>query len=230
MTPGGWAAARIGLGPNGSRVFRRKRFMLFLGLVDEVLATRGTCRIVDIGGEAAYWSDVADLIGARSCHVTLVNLTSAGVDNAQFSSIAGDARDLAALGDMSFDLVHSNSVIEHVGRWQDMLAMAREVRRLAPGYYVQTPNFWFPIEPHCSTAFFHWMPVPVRISMLMRKPRGIWGMAPDVTTAMGQIQSNDLLDFRQMSTLFPDATIQRERVAGLAKSLIAIRRPGGRGG
>jgi hypothetical protein len=124
---------------------------------------------------------------------------------------------------MSFDLVHSNSVIEHVGRWDDMKAMAQEVRRLAPSYFVQTPYFWFPIEPHCSTAFFHWVPEPMRVSMLLRRPRWHWGQAPDVDTAMHLIESAVLIDHRMLNALFPDATIHRERFLGLTKSLIAVR-------
>jgi hypothetical protein len=114
-------------------------------------------------------------------------------------------------------------VIEHVGSWHDMKAMAQEVRRLAPCYFVQTPYFWFPVEPHNSTLFFHWMPESTRVSLLMRRPRGRWGKAPDVDTAMRQIQSATLLDFRMLATLFPDATIHRERILGLTKSLVAIR-------
>jgi hypothetical protein len=59
--------------------------------------------------------------------------------------------------------------------------------------------------------------------MLMRRPRGHWGRAPDIDTAMRQIQSAVLLDNRMLATLFPDATIYRERFLGLAKSLIAVR-------
>ncbi len=207
-----------------SRAFRRRRFELFLSLVDQVLSHQDTCRILDIGGEPEYWANVADLLGRRHWHVTLLNLTAHPVtDEMRFASVAGDARNLRSFADMSFDLVHSNSVIEHVGRWDDMQAMAREVRRLAPGYFVQTPYFWFPIEPHCSTAFFHWLPESVRVFMLMRRPRGHWGQAPDVETAMRQIQSAALLDCRMLATLFPDATIHRERFFGLTKSLVAVR-------
>jgi hypothetical protein len=103
--------------------------------------------------------------------------------------------------------------------------MARETRRIAPFYFVQTPNFWFPVEPHCSTLFFHWMPVPVRASMLMRRPRGNWGKAPDLPTAMRQIQSNSLLDRRMIAALFPDATIRSEQFLGITKSWIAIGTP-----
>jgi SAM-dependent methyltransferase len=208
------------------RGFRRRRFALFLELIDEVLLRRNACRILDIGGEPGYWAAVRDLLGPRHWHVTLLNQVEYPVEEGQFASLVGDARDLSSFSDMSFDLVHSNSVIEHVGRWPDMRAMAGEVRRLAPGYFVQTPYFWFPVEPHCSTAFFHWMPESTRVSMLMRRPRGVWGQAPDLETAMRQIQSAVLLDYRMFATLFPDASIHRERFFGLTKSLIAVRHGG----
>ena len=195
----------------------------FLSLIDQALLHQDTCRIFDIGGEPQYWANVADMLGQRQWHVTLLNQVAYSVDEARFASLVGDARELGSFTDMSFDVVHSNSVIEHVGCWHDMQAMAREVRRLAPSYFVQTPYFWFPIEPHCATAFFHWLPKSVRISMLMRRPRWHWGQAPDVETAMRLIQSAVLLDYRMLATLFPDATIHRERFLGLTKSLIAVR-------
>jgi Methyltransferase domain len=219
----GWPAPGLTDWEARSRAFRRRRFALFLSLIDKVLSARATCRILDIGGEPQYWALVADLLGQRPIHVTLLNQAAYVEDGITFVSVVGDARDLALFADRSFDLVHSNSVIEHVGRWDDMKAMAHEVRRLAPSYFVQTPYFWFPIEPHCSTAFFHWLPESMRVSMLMRRPRGHWGKAPDVETAMRQIQSAVLLDRRMFATLFPDAIVHRERFLGVTKSLIAVR-------
>jgi hypothetical protein len=208
---------------DGSRLFRRWRFQACLDLIDRVLKDRALCRIIDIGGEPKYWADVADLIGSRPVHITVLNQIEVKMEEPRFAGVVGDARDLSAFADGSFDLAHSNSVIEHVGGWDDMAAMAREVRRIAPFYFVQTPNFWFPVEAHCSTLFFHWMPVPIRVSMLMRRPRGNWGQAPDLPTAMRQIQSNSLLDRRMLATLFPDATIRGEKFLGIAKSWMAIR-------
>jgi hypothetical protein len=57
----------------------------------------------------------------------------------------------------------------------------------------------FPIEPHSATALFHWLPESVRLSMLMRRPRGHWGQAPDVDTAMRQIHGIILLDCPMLS-------------------------------
>lgn len=218
---------RFGVDESGSQVFRRRRFQLFLDLMDDVLRYRETCRIIDIGGEPRYWTKVTDMVGNRCFTVTLLNQVAYPIEDARFTAVIGDARDMSAWPDMSFDIVHSNSVIEHVGLWPDMVAMALEVRRLAPYYFVQTPYYWFPVEPHCSTAFFHWLPESIRVTMLMRRPRGVWGQAPDVDTAMRHIHSAILLDQRMYATLFPDAEIRREYVAGLTKSLIAIRRSRG---
>jgi hypothetical protein len=219
----GWNRIRLVDKEARSRAFRRRRFKLFLNLTDKLISATGTCRILDIGGEPHYWTAVADLLGDRNVHITLLNRTTFPIEGAFIESLSGDARDLPSIADMSFDLIHSNSVIEHVGRWQDMQAMAREIRRIAPSYFVQTPYFWFPIEPHNSTAFFHWLPEPLRVSMLMRRPRWHWGQASDVDTAMMQVQSATLLDQRMFSALFPDATIYHERYLGLTKSLIAVR-------
>ena len=218
-------ARPLGMDASGSRVLRRRRFQIFLDLVDRCVAKKGSCRIIDIGGEAGYWDAVNDLVADRPIHVTMVNRKQVEIHDDRFQSAVGDARGLTSMASMSFDVVHSNSVIEHVGRWQDMLAMAEEVRRLAPAYFVQTPYFWFPIEPHASSLFFHWLPEPLRASMLMRRTRGHWQQAADVSAAVTTLQDASLLDGRMLAALFPDAVIHRERFCGFTKSLMAVRTP-----
>src|SRR3546814_12299335 len=80
--------------------------------------------------------------------------------------------DLSEYADNSFDIVHSNSVIEHVGRWEQMKMMAAEVRRLAPVCYLQTPDFAFPLEPHFRTVAFHWLPEQARAALIQRRGFG----------------------------------------------------------
>lgn len=204
---------------NNWRVRRHERFMR---LVDAVVAEKGRCRILDVGGTVGFWGALEDVWEGRPVSVTLVNLEAEAVPDARFESFAGDARALP-FADHSFDVVHSNSVIEHVGRWKDMQAMAGEVRRLARHYFVQTPHFWFPVEPHFRFPLFHWLPEPVRVAIVRRMACGFFPRAETLDDAMRFVEDSVLLTQTQMAALFPDALIERERVALLTKSLIAIR-------
>ena len=126
--------------------------------------------------------------------------------------------------DNSYQLVHSNSVVEHVGRFSSMRAFANEARRLAPAYYVQTPYFWFPIDPHWPRMpFFHWMPLSWRQKLLRRFSLGWGGKCRDIDHAMHDLEGTVLLDWSQMRALFPDGRLRVERFFGLPKSMIAER-------
>jgi hypothetical protein len=116
-------------------------------------------------------------------------------------------------------------VIEHVGQWEQMRAMANEVRRVAGGYLVQTPYFWFPVEPHARTPLLHWVPESLAYRVVMKRQCGYWSKRKTVDSAVRAVQSAKLLDRAQMRSLFPDAEVKSERFAGLTKSLIAIRPP-----
>jgi hypothetical protein len=99
-------------------------------------------------------------------------------------------------------------VIEHVGLWGDMQRMAAEVRRLAPRYFVQTPNYWFPFEPHYRLPLVQFLPRRVRLRIQQSYFPG---------------DSIELIGARQVRRLFPDAVIEWERFAFLNKSLIAVK-------
>src|SRR5262245_7502589 len=195
--------------------FRQQRLKRLLTIVDEIIAEREICRIIDIGGWIDYWQFLEPLWGSRRVHITLVNLVPVPVPDQRFSSLIGDARDLGQLDDLSFDLVHSNSVIEHVGLWRDQCKMASEVRRLAPRYFVQTPNYWFPLEPHLRTPFIHWLPQPWRVRIVRRRACGYFSRAHSYAQAREILDDARLLDANAMATLFPDAMIESERIVGL---------------
>jgi len=193
-----------------------------LDLIAEIPLFDRPLRVLDLGGEEPYWSDKIALIG-RSLEITLVNLYESKPSKLPFIAIKGDARSLAQFPNNSFDIVHSNSVIEHVGSWKDMKAMASEVRRLAPAYFVQTPYFWFPVEPHFRAVGYHWLPEPVRARRLMSRALGFVGKADSFDAAMEAIRASVLLDRPMFADLFPDSDIVFERVFGLRKSMMAIR-------
>lgn len=204
--------------------FRQKRFLSFLDLVDRTGIKDRPVRILDVGGRSDYWEALRPLWQDRDLHIWVVNLeVTRAVDAPPYFLRYGNACALPDYADNSFDIVHSNSVIEHVGHWPDMKAMAAEVARLAPHYFIQTPYLWFPLEAHYRSPFIQLLPEGVRANMLLRKGRGFIRQQPNWDEAMAVVQSINLLTADQLRALFPDARIERERVYGLTKSLIAIR-------
>ena len=207
---------------------RRRRLKTLVRLIESSHAKRGPLRILDLGGTEDYWrllpQPVLELV-----HVTLLNLPGAvePPPDGRFRFVEGDACDLPEYGDGAFHIVHSNSVLEHVGDWPRMVAFAREVRRLAPSYYVQTPYFWFPIEPHWMAPFFHWLPRPLQVGLFMRFSLGHASRCATVGEAVLQADSARLLDKRMFRHLFPEAELITERFFGIPKSLVALREEAG---
>ena len=117
--------------------------------------------------------------------------------------------------DHEFDVAFSNSVIEHVPR-ELQPAFASEISRVARRYFVQTPNRYFPIEPHYQVPFFQFLPERARRELNRRFTLG-W-------QAKGEWEQIDLLTGSDLRRLFPEAEIHHERLLGLTKSLIAVRR------
>lgn len=124
--------------------------------------------------------------------------------------VVADASHGLPFDDDAFDVAFCNSVIEHVAPAR-RAAFAAEVRRVARGWYVQTPALAFPIEPHSLLPGAHWLPVNLR--------RLYWrlGVASDV-------EGIRLLRRRELEALFGPAV--RERLGPLTKSWIAVRPPG----
>ena len=195
----------------GIRHFRRDRMALF----QRSFALTVQTRILDVGGTALNWS----LIAARP-NVTLLNLPTDGE-----AQVVGDGRFLP-FRDGSFDIVFSNSVIEHISTAEDQQRFADEVRRTGRAYWVQTPDRRFPIEPHLVTPFLHWLPKRARVAIARRFT--FWSLierpSPDRWEFYIRHCSEEvrLLDARQLQAMFPEARIIRERFLGLSKSLIAV--------
>lgn len=202
--------------------FRRKRFKAFLALVKISIASRGFCKIADIGGRMESWeafrSDWIDL----PIKVSVLDLEKQDPIDVRFESIAVDARDLSNFTDLSFDFVYCNSVIEHVGIWSDQQRFAEEINRISAKHFVQTPNYWFPYEPHFRMLFIHWLPSAIQIALMRCFSLGFYPRATSSEHAIQMLGEARLLNARQLATLFPKSYIYRERFF-LTKSLIAIR-------
>jgi SAM-dependent methyltransferase len=161
---------------------------------------RAGTRIVDIG------------CGSLGLRALEPDLEITGVDVVPRPEYPGtfvqaDAAERLPFADGEFDLAYCNSVIEHVAP-ERRAAFAAELRRVARGWYVQTPAFSFPIEPHALLPFAHWLPVA------LRRPYWRLGVA-------GAWEDIHLLRRREMTALFGEP--MRERAGPLTKSWVSVR-------
>jgi SAM-dependent methyltransferase len=185
-------------GPVAARA-RRRRHELFLKLTGVSAATR----IVDVGCGTA---------GLRALEPGL-DVTGVDVDERPAYPgpfVRADATERLPFADDEFDLAYSNSVIEHIAP-ERRAAFARELTRVARGWWVQTPAWSFPVEPHALLPFAHWLPVPAR--------RAYWRLG-----AAGSWEDIELLRRGELTELFGDPVIA-ERAGPLVKSWIAVRAP-----
>ncbi len=203
--------------------FREKRFRFFLSLLDRVKSGE-TIQILDIGGTEAYWESM-NFTEDSDVIVTLLNLDVVETKRANFVSVKGDARNLAPYKDKQFDIVFSNSVIEHLFSYGNQKMMADEVMRVGRWYYVQTPNYYFPLEPHWLFPFFQFLPFTIRVSLTRNFSLGHYQREPRRDDAIKRVSEVKLLTCRQMQNLFPTGKVYRERFLGLTKSITMYRFP-----
>jgi hypothetical protein len=196
---------------------RQRRFRFFLEMLDTVPRP---VRILDVGGSERFWNVVhPDPLPEVS--VVVLNRKRIPVSRTNFSSQEGDARDMSVFKGDEFDVVFSNSVIEHVGKRQSQRRMADEIRRVGRRYFVQTPARSFPIEPHFLFPFFQHMPLGARTFLLNHFRLGWYPRIADRSRAREVADSIHLLSETDLRALFPGPSIYRERFAGLTKSITA---------
>jgi hypothetical protein len=197
--------------------FRQRRIQLLLDWLHPGPQTR----ILDVGGYIYDWEPIP-----VTSPVTFLNLSFASPGKPipdRFRCIVGDGRKME-LPDKAFDLVFSNSVIEHVGSHEEQKRFAAELRRVGRQLFVQTPNRWFFIEPHFGALFIHFLPGPIARRLLrLFSFRALFRRGDNIDLCQ-LAEELRLLSFKEMKELFPDCEICREKWFGLTKSFIAIRK------
>lgn len=198
--------------------FRPKRKRAFMRLFPEVAAGSP---VLDIGGTAGWWKEDFP----KGVNISIVNIDDdhrQEVTGHGFRFYKADGRALP-FADNEFYLAFSNSVIEHVGDLDDQKRFASEATRCGQKLYLQTPNKWFPIEPHLITAFIHWLPFSIARRLL--RYCSIWGLVakPSQQQIDEFLRTTRLLTRREIHQLFPDAQIRSEKFLGLTKSFIVIK-------
>jgi SAM-dependent methyltransferase len=174
--------------------------------------------ILDVGGTPEFWSG-AGLNG----NVTVINLEPSPERlPEEMTYVQGSATTLP-FEDGSFDVLFSNSMIEHLGARANQERFAHEALRVGRSLWIQTPNRWFPIEPHLLTPFIHYLPTSAQRRLIRNFTTWGWITRPDRREIEELLDELLLLDADDLRSLFPGCTLTRERVLGLTKSLIVTR-------
>lgn len=218
-----------------SRRARERRASIFR----DAFSMGPTTRLLDLGSQnGSHFHSVLGDTDYKPENVWIADISEDLVKEGErrfgFRAVLLDESGRLPFEDGFFDIVHCSSVIEHVSvpkeemwtlwsgrRFHDVAsrrqaAFAQELRRVARGYYVQTPYRHFPVESHTWLPGVAWLPRPALL-LTLRGTNRVWvkKTQPDW----------NLLDHETFGALFPDAEIREEKVMGLTKSLIAIRRP-----
>jgi SAM-dependent methyltransferase len=194
--------------------WRAARLRAFMAALDP----QPTQRILDLGGNLEMWASTErplnlTLLNTDVGHATAGRPSHTPQHGTTWHFVTGDACDLDALDDGCYDIVFSNSVIEHVGDDARVAAFARGVRRVGKAYWVQTPSPWFPIEAHTGWPLFWQYPNALQKRLVQaidhRRQHEPW-FCP-----MAQTRCFSL---KQLQAWFPDAQRYTERVLGFSKS------------
>ncbi|MGF1454225.1 MAG: class I SAM-dependent methyltransferase [Alphaproteobacteria bacterium] len=212
-----------------SRQARAKRAQMFRDIFSQLTDER----VLDLGGGKG--DHIASVLpGYRN--VTVADYNKAELEYAHrthgYDYVIMDGAEGLPFKDKEYDIIYSNSVIEHVTgpkdvvvamrdrkafetmAWTHQKAFAEEIRRVGKGYFVQTPYKWFIVESHTITPnIVQVFPRPLQIACYRAVPK------------KRSILDFYLLTIEQMQALFPDADLVYERSFGMIKSIIAVKRP-----
>ncbi len=98
--------------------------------------------------------------------------------------------------------------------WNQKL-FSLEIQRVGKRYFLQTPSFWFPYEPHAMILFYQFF--SANIKMLLNKT---FHRSP---YPIEELLSVRLLTKKELKYLFPNDRIITERMFLLPKSYFIVK-------
>lgn len=200
---------------SSSEYFRRKRGALFR----ETLPAFTSLKVCDVGGSRHFWEKQEAANIPRD--LTLVNIRDDGQARSYTGSFGGvnvivyDGERLP-FADKSFDVAVCNSVIEHVPP-AARANLVDEINRVSNYFFIQTPAYVFPVEPHFFCPGLHWLPRPVARQAVRLSPWRFLSRPSEehIREYFDEIQILTLKEFRSYA---PDAELATETFLGVPKS------------
>jgi len=185
--------------------------------------------VIDLDGRVGMWLRAP----FRPATIHIVNLQAPPTEVPPWMRV--DQGDACALSDeiagSKYDLVFSNSLLEHVGGHAQRARFADNVHALSARHWIQTPYRYFPVEPHWLFPGFQFLLLSARAEISRKWP--LVHFPPESRAAnVRRVMEVELLSRTEMQSYFPDSTLLPEKTMGLTKSLIALKtsyRPGSEG-
>jgi hypothetical protein len=207
---------------------RAQRHKLF---DDFMRHSTGRIRLVDLGGTVSFWEDWG-LAAQPQLSVTIVNDHHSDKTHehdalrlANLSRLRADVMTLTAADLAEYDVIFSNSLIEHLPGEQAQRRLAQAIIDSGRPYFMQTPNKRSPLDPHFPrpyVPFFATYPRPVQARLLSWSALGSGQAAPSFEAALARLQHYHPLTRGDVRHLFPQARVVMERPLGVPMSIIAM--------
>ena len=201
--------------------FRRKRLAELIRIYPNIQ----DYSVLDVGGRPFIWNLLKEYYNISPKRLVLLNTPSETLlpESEDYTIAIADGRRLP-YEDNSFDLVFSNSVIEHVGDTAEMQQFSLECERVGRNIYIQTPNRWFPVDAHLGVAFIHWLPRSLykKLSFISLRYPFTLNNPEEKQNFDLEFETTRLLTLGQLKRLFPERRILSEKFMGLVKSYVVV--------
>ena len=195
----------------------RKRRGIFL---KKIYPKIGTFKILDLGGSSSFWKET-DILSDYE-NITILNIKkyqNEYGENDKINTVIYDGK-IIPFNNKSFDLIICNSVIEHVPII-DRKLFCSEIKRVGKNYFLQTPSFYFPFEPHFVMPFLHWLPKKVGYLFAHLSPWRILSR-PDKHLIKDYFFNTNLLKENELKEYFKNSKILKEKFFLFTKSYYVI--------
>jgi len=201
--------------------FFQKKFRKSRGIfLKQTYPKINTYKILDVGGSQSFWNEINILSNYKNLTILNIKEYQNEYENKdKINTVIYDGKTIP-FKNQSFDLIICNSVIEHVSISHRKL-FCKELMRVGKNYFLQTPSFYFPFEPHFVMPFLHWLPKNVGFLFAHLSPWRILSN-PDKYLIKDYFYNTNLLKEAELKEYFKNSRIFKEKLFLMTKSYYVI--------